>query len=48
MDIWEAYMKHPFIVELQEETLDIERFNFHVCLVIAILRGIMHRILIKI
>ncbi|MEG0306410.1 MAG: thiaminase II [Clostridium sp.] len=30
MDIWEAYMKHPFIKELQGGTLDIERFKNYI------------------
>ncbi len=30
MDIWEAYLKHPFIIELQHGTLDIEKFKNYI------------------
>ncbi|EES50071.1 TenA family protein [Clostridium botulinum] len=30
MDIWEAYLKHPFIIELQQGTLDIEKFKNYI------------------
>ncbi len=30
MDIWEAYLKHPFIIELQQGTLDIEKFKHYI------------------
>lgn len=30
MDIWEGYMKHPFIMEIADGTLDIERFKNYI------------------
>lgn len=30
MDIWEGYMSHPFIVELEDGTLDTERFKNYI------------------
>ncbi|WP_252236360.1 TenA family protein [Clostridium sp. CH2] len=30
MDIWETYLKHPFIIELQQGTLDIEKFKNYI------------------
>ncbi|MBN1073943.1 TenA family transcriptional regulator [Clostridium botulinum] len=30
MDIWEEYLKHPFIIELKQGTLDIEKFKHYI------------------